>query len=204
MHGSRVGAVVLAAGASSRLGTPKQLVQLRGESLLRRAARAALTAGCTPVVVVTGANAEPSRMELSEFDVREVFNGDWRSGLASSIRAGVEALVVADADVDAAVLMVCDQPRATADVVSALIAAHHVSGNPIVASAYRDSVGVPALFGRALFAELVQLEGEGGAKRFIERHASEAYMVPFPGGAVDVDTLADVAALAITPAADPL
>ncbi|HKG12318.1 MAG TPA: NTP transferase domain-containing protein, partial [Pyrinomonadaceae bacterium] len=93
-----VGAVILAAGSSSRMGSPKQTLQYGGESLLRRAALAALGAGCRPVIVVTGANAELSRRELDGLDVREVLNTLWETGMASSVRAGVEGLVGADAD----------------------------------------------------------------------------------------------------------
>src|SRR5918998_1610148 len=93
---TRVGAVILAAGSSSRMGSPKQTLQYRGVSLLRRAALAALGAGCSPVVVVTGAHAELSRRELDGLNVREVLNNVWETGMASSVRAGVEALAGAD------------------------------------------------------------------------------------------------------------
>lgn len=190
-----VGAVILAAGSSSRMGSPKQTLQYRGKSLLRRAALAALGAGCHPVIVVTGANAELSRSELEGLDVREVLNTGWESGMASSVRAGVAGLVSADVDVGATVLMLCDQPHVTAAVVSDLIAAHRASGSPVVASTYSGSFGVPALFVGALFAELTGLEGKSGAKEVINRHASEAYFLPFRDGEVDVDTPADFARL---------
>ena len=190
-----VGAVVLAAGPSSRMGSPKQTLQYRGMSLLRRAALAALGAGCSPVVVVTGAHAELSRRELDGLDVREVLNHRWEAGMASSVRAGVEGLANADTAADAAVLLLCDQPHVNAEVISALIEAHHVTGCPVVASAYGGSFGVPALFVRALFAELARLEGAAGAKQVIERHASEAHFLPFRGGEVDVDTPEDFSRL---------
>lgn len=190
-----VGAVVLAAGSSSRMGVPKQTLQYRGESLLRRAALAALGAGCRPVVVVTGANAELSRRELEGLDVREVFNPLWETGMASSIRAGVEALISADAA--AAVLLLCDQPHITADVISRLVETRRATGSPVVASVYGGGFGVPALFGRTLFAELTRLEGVAGAKQVIKRHASEAHFLPFRGGEVDVDTPDDFSRLII-------
>jgi molybdenum cofactor cytidylyltransferase len=190
-----VGAIVLAAGSSSRMGSPKQALQYRGESLLRRAALAALDAGCRPVIVVTGANAELSRRELDGLDVREVFNTLWETGMASSVRAGVEGLLSAEADVAAAVLLLCDQPHVTADVISSLVAAHRANGSPVVASMYGGSFGVPALFGRTLFDELARLEGSAGAKQVIKRHASEAHFLPFPGGEVDVDTPDDFSRL---------
>jgi molybdenum cofactor cytidylyltransferase len=194
-NSTRVGAVVLAAGSSSRMGRPKQILRYRGESLLRRAALAALGAGCGPVVVVTGAHAELSRRELEGLDVREVLNELWETGMASSVRAGVECLVGVSPDVDAAVFILCDQPHVNAETVSGLVAAHRVTGRPVVASAYGGGFGVPALFGRELFGELSQLEGAAGAKRVIEMHAPEAHFLSFPRGEVDLDTPDDLARL---------
>lgn len=191
----KVGAVILAAGSSSRMGRPKQTLQFEGNSLLRRAALAALGAGCGPVVVVTGAHAELCRRELDGLDVREAFNASWESGMASSVRAGIEGLISMDAGVAAAVLLLCDQPHVTSHVISSLIAAHHASGRPVIASTYGGSFGVPALFSRTLFTELTQLEGMSGAKEVIKRHASEAHFLPFAEGSVDVDTPADFSRL---------
>ncbi|HYG82596.1 MAG TPA: nucleotidyltransferase family protein [Pyrinomonadaceae bacterium] len=196
-----VGAVVLAAGSSSRMGTPKQLLRFRGQSLLRRAALAALTAECRPVIVVTGANAAQSREELRGLDVREAVNDRWETGMASSVRAGVSALLEADASASAVVLMLCDQPYVTGEVVAALVAAHRDTGRPVVASRYGGGFGAPALFARPLFAELAQLEGASGAKHVIRRHAAEAQFVPFPGGETDVDTPDDFSRLLSTQAA---
>jgi molybdenum cofactor cytidylyltransferase len=177
------------------MGSPKQTLQFRGVSLLRRAALAALGAGCGPVIVVTGAHSELSRREVDGLDVREVLNTLWETGMASSIRAGVEGLVSADADSAAAVLLLCDQPHVTTHVISGLVAAHRSTGRPVIASTYRGSFGVPALFSRELFAELARLEGATGAKQIIKRHASEAHFLPFQGGEVDVDTPDDFSRL---------
>jgi molybdenum cofactor cytidylyltransferase len=190
-----VGAVVLAAGASSRMGSPKQTLRFRGESLLRRAVLAATGAGCRPVVVVTGAHAELCRRELEGLDVQEVFNASWETGMASSVRAGIEGLVGMDANVSAAILLLCDQPHVTSDVISSLLAAQQATGRPIIASTYGESFGVPALFRGTLFKELMQLEGMSGAKEIIKRHALEAHFLPFPCGEVDVDTPHDFSRL---------
>ncbi|HLM57503.1 MAG TPA: nucleotidyltransferase family protein [Pyrinomonadaceae bacterium] len=190
-----VGAVILAAGSSSRMGRPKQTLHYRGESLLRSAALAALGAGCRPVVVVTGAHAELSRRELDGLDVREVSNPLWETGMASSIRAGVEGLLGAAPAAAAAVLMLCDQPHVTAEVISGLLAAHRDTGSPVVACEYGGSFGVPALFARSLFDELARLEGAAGAKQVVKRHASEAHFLSFPKGEVDVDTPEDFSRL---------
>lgn len=190
-----VGAVILAAGASSRMGRPKQTLKFQGKSLLRRAALAALSAKCRPVIVVTGAHSEMSRREFEGLDVLEVFNASWETGMASSVRAGVEGLVSRDAEVAGAVLMLCDQPHVTADVISRIVAVFHSTGRPVIASTYEWSFGVPALFNSTLFAELMRLEGRAGAKEVIKRHASEAHFIPFQGGEVDLDTPDDFSRL---------
>jgi molybdenum cofactor cytidylyltransferase len=190
-----IAAVILAAGSSSRMGSPKQALQFRGTSLLRRTALAALDARFDPVIVVTGAFAELSRRELDGLNVREVLNPLWETGMASSIRTGIEELLRVDPEAEAAVLMLCDQPYVTTDVVLGLVAAHRAMGRPVVASTYAGSFGVPALFSRTLFAELAQLEGKSGAKEIIKRHASEAHFLAFQNGDVDVDTPDDFSRL---------
>ena len=190
-----VGAVILAAGSSSRMGTPKQTLQFDGNSLLRRTALAALGAACRPVVVVTGAHAELCRLELEGLDVCEKFNAAWETGMASSVRTGIECLVNVDPNTAGTVLLLCDQPHVTSNMISTLIKTHHDTGRPVIASSYAGSFGVPALFSRKLFGELTQLEGTSGAKEIIKRHASDAHFLPFPEGEVDVDTPNDFARL---------
>jgi len=194
-----VGAVILAAGSSSRMGTPKQILQFEGSSLLRRATLAALGAKCRPVVVVTGAHAELCRRELDGFEVAEAFNPKWETGMGSSVRVGIECLMNIDADIAGAVLLLCDQPHVTSDLISTLVATHHTTGSPIIASAYAGSFGVPALFSRTLFKELVQLDGTSGAKEIIKRHASDAHLLPLPECETDVDTPDDFANLTTAP-----
>lgn len=185
---SMCGAVILAAGSSSRMGSPKQTLQFKGNSLLRRAALAALGASCSPVVVVIGANADSCRRELDQLAVREAFNPNWETGMASSIRAGIEELVSMEPDAAAAVILLCDQPHVTSEVVSSLISTRQATGKSIIASAYGGSFGVPALFSKTLFPELTTLEGRSGAKEIIKKHVSSAHLLPFPQGEVDVDT----------------
>jgi molybdenum cofactor cytidylyltransferase len=191
----KVGAVILAAGSSSRMGRPKQILQFEGNSLLRRATLAALAAKCRPVIVVTGANAEVCRRELYGLEVWEAFNASWETGMASSVRAGIESLMNIEADVSASLILLCDQPHVTSDIISNLVATHHATGRPIIASAYAGSFGVPALFTKTFFRELTQLEGASGAKEIIKRHVSEAHFVSFAEAEVDVDTPDDFACL---------
>lgn len=128
-------------------------------------------------------------------NVLELLNPLWETGMASSVRAGVEALDGADAEADAAVLLPCDQPHVTAEVISDLVAAHRATGALVVASVYGGGFGVSALFGRPLFVELAQRGGAAGAKQVIKRYAAEAHFLPFPGGEVDVDTPGDFSRL---------
>jgi molybdenum cofactor cytidylyltransferase len=190
-----VGAVILAAGPSTRMGMPKQLLQFGGETMLRRAASVALEAGCRPVVVVTGAHAARSREALCGLDVREAENPQWESGISSSVRVGIEAVVAVNPEAVAVVLMLCDQPFMTRDIITGLVRAHRETNCSIVASRYGGSYGVPALFGKAHFAGLTTLEGAAGAKQVIQKHLPKVHLLPFPEGEIDVDTPDDFARL---------
>jgi len=193
--GERIGAVILAAGASSRMGKPKQLLKYGGQTLVRRAVLAARGAECNPVVIVTGAHGEELKEELHGLNLREANNPEWESGIGSSIRAGIQAVVKANDKVTALILMLCDQPFVTSDVLSGLITTHREGGGEIVASSYGGTIGVPALFGKAFFAELVRLESGAGAKQVIQRHLTQVHLLPFPQGEIDLDTPADFARL---------
>jgi molybdenum cofactor cytidylyltransferase len=190
-----VGAVILAAGPSTRMGEPKQLLEFCGQSLLRRAASLALESGCRPVVVVTGANAAASRESLRGLDVREAENRQWESGISSSVRVGIEAIVRLNPEAVAVVLMLCDQPFATRDIIAGLVRAHRETSSSIVASSYGNSHGVPALFSSIHFTELRALEGAAGAKQVIAKHLPKVHLLPFPEGVIDVDTPDDFARL---------
>ena len=190
-----VAAVVLAAGPSTRMGQPKQLLEFRGEILLKRAALSALEAGCRPVVVVTGAYADISRKALRGIDVIEARNEQWKLGIGSSVRAGVEAVIEAAPGVDAVVLMLCDQPFATREVIARLIKSRHETGRAIIASSYAESYGAPALFSREHFVELSALSADVGAKHIIQKHLARVHIVPFPEGKIDIDTPEDFAQL---------
>lgn len=190
-----IGAVILAAGGSSRMGTPKQLLRFDEESLLRRAARAALEAHCAPVIVVVGASADLAKREVADLAAIVVENCEWRSGMASSVRAGVRGAVVNDPQLEAIVVLLCDQPHVTPAVVENLMAAHRRTAAKVVASSYGSTFGVPALFGRRLFEELTRLESASGAKQLIAEHSSDVVFVAFAGGEIDVDTPADYARL---------
>ncbi len=183
--------MILAAGGSARLGRPKQLLELHGEPLVRRAARAATAAGFSPVVVVTGAASAEVGAALAGEPVAVVENPDWRAGVAGSIRRGLAAVLALRPDARGVLLAVCDQPRVDAAHLASLAAALADGAHVIAASSYAGTVGVPALFERATFGELEALAGDQGAKPVVTRAPDRVAAVPLPGGEWDVDTEAD-------------
>jgi CTP:molybdopterin cytidylyltransferase MocA len=172
-------AVILAAGASSRLGQPKQLVEIGGETLLERTVRAAEDAGCWPVVVVLGAEARHVMSQCPLRSVAVIVNPAWREGMASSLRLGVAAIT----SWDGVLLMTCDQPAVTAEHLQALTA----SGE-IASSAYGGQRGVPAYFPAAAFSDLLQLRGDSGARDLL----NQTRTIDLPGGELDIDTATDL------------
>ena len=191
----RFGIVLLAAGASRRMGRPKQLLVIGGQPLVVRAAVAALSSAAWPVVVVLGAHAKDIRPVLARLPVLVAENPAWAEGMASSVRAGVDTLRTFSRSLDGALVAVADQPAFSAEVVARLVATRHATGRGIVAARYSGRLGVPALFAREHFAALAALTGEDGARHFLAAHAAEAAPVDLPELAFDLDTPEDLAAL---------
>ena len=179
---------MLAAGGSTRLGQPKQLLKLDGEALVRRAARMAIEAGCSPVHVVLGADGERVARALDGVAARAVVNAEWKLGLASSIRTGVTSLAELTPQPQNILITVCDQPRLSVVVIEKLIARHRNSDVKITASSYAGAIGVPAIFSAEIYEELLALECDQGAKSVIARHANDVTTVAFAGGEIDIDT----------------
>lgn len=183
--------VVLAAGSSSRLGHPKQLVVFEEKTLLRRAAETALgvkkTGWETPVGVVLGANADACRRKLAGLNVTLLENPDWPEGIASSVRV---AVAWAEAHcADGLLLLLCDQPFVTADLLETFLETFEKTAQSLVASDYGDGVrGVPVLVGKRFFAELKTLHGDRGAQGLLKRYPDVVATVPFPEGRFDLDT----------------
>lgn len=195
---AEVGIVVLAAGGSSRLGTPKQLLMYGDRSLLRRSAETAVDARIGPVVVVLGAGAEQLSDELDGLNVAIVENAEWRNGIGSSIRAGVQRVLMGNAAGEAVVLMLCDQPLVTPNVIRRLVERYRETRAPIVACAYGDTLGVPALFDAECVDDLLRLPDGQGAKDLIASFGSRVASIHVPAAVVDVDTQDDYAQLLAT------
>jgi molybdenum cofactor cytidylyltransferase len=179
--------IILAAGASSRLGRPKQLLPWQGKTLLQHAVQMAQTITTQPVVV-TGANADQLAAGLHHNPVQIVFNPEWQQGIASSIRCGLQTLLNRTPSPDQVIFMVCDQPFVTTELLLELINERQNTHQPIVASAYGDTLGIPALFDKTMFAQLLDLQGDTGAKNIISQHNAQTARVAFPEGAFDIDT----------------
>jgi len=186
-----IGAVILAAGGSSRFGQPKQLLPFRGKTLIRTIIDAACEAGCSPVVVVIGSNGETIHPEVAHANVLEVRNTNWQRGIGSSIRSGVQALTDHAPDVQAILLLVCDQPAVSAPFIERLIATREATKKDIVASSYAGTAGVPAVFNRSLLKELLAIGDESGAKSIILKNPERVGQFAFPEGAIDIDTWED-------------
>ena len=189
----RFGCIILAAGPSSRMGEPKQLIQIDGRPLVVLAVEAALASPVWPVVVVLGANAERIRPSLARLPVIAVENAAWPEGMASSIRTGITVLRQFARALDGAVVALCDQPAFSADAILRLIAAQRETGRGIAAAQYIGRRGAPALFMRSHFDALASLTGEEGARALLNGHSESVAAVALPELAADLDTPEDVA-----------
>jgi molybdenum cofactor cytidylyltransferase len=192
----RLAAVVLAAGASTRLGVPKQLIEFRGERLVRRAARATGEAGASPVIVVLGADAATIAQELEGLPfTATVTNEHWRDGLARSLATGIGEVQRVDARADGVLITTADQPLVTGDALRRLLDAY-CEGARLVAAEYSGTIGVPAVIGREHFDALLALEGDAGAGRWLRGKGDAVRRIPLLEAAVDIDTVEDTAMLA--------
>lgn len=191
----RFGVVILAAGASTRMGTPKQLLAVEGQPLVARAVSAALASPAWPVVVVLGAQAGQIRPVLARLPVLVAENPAWGEGMASSIRAGITTLQQFSRSLDGVLVALCDQPAFTAAVIAQLLEARQAGGRSIVAARYQGRNGAPALFLREHFPALAVLTGEEGARTLLNGTPEQVTAVDLPALAIDLDTPADYAAL---------
>jgi molybdenum cofactor cytidylyltransferase len=188
-----VAALVLAAGASRRLGQPKQLLIHEGETLLARSVRQAREAGAEPVLVVVGAQAALIGAAVPADGAVVVMNEEWAQGIASSIHAGVKGL---DADARGVLILACDQPRLSAVHLRGLIETFAAQSEPsIVASTYAGVFGIPAIFPRKAFPDLLALKGDKGARVLLMQPPCAMIALPFDGGEVDIDRPDDLAQL---------
>ncbi|HKB70303.1 MAG TPA: NTP transferase domain-containing protein [Thermoanaerobaculia bacterium] len=184
-----VAAVVLAAGASSRMGSAKPLLKAGEETLVARAVRIAAEAGCRPVLAVVHDSAVA--IEAEREGARAVFNERWTEGMSTSIAAGI-ARAAADPNVEAALILACDQVRIAVLDLAGLLRAFELGAFAAAADYGNGAYGIPAVFARSAFPMLEDLVGDAGAKRLLTEHAAEVRLVAMPRAAFDVDRAGDL------------
>lgn len=188
---SNIAIVILAAGTSARMGSPKQLLSYKNKNLLRHTVDEALATGCESVFVVLGANLDLLRNELRDKPVSVIENKHWQEGMSSSIRCAVEKIAGTILRPDSIIFMVCDQPYVSSSLLLSLIAKKQETNLPIIASSYEDKSGTPALFHRSMFPALMELTGDKGARKLIADNPEKVATISFPEGITDIDTVAD-------------
>lgn len=187
-----VGVVLLAAGASRRLGRPKQLLQYKGRMLLENAMSAAIASYASPVILVLGAHAGLIQEQIDCSAVHRVVNEEWQEGMASSIRCGIAELQKIAPSASGVLLMTCDQPHVNDDLLNRLMNCQPESGKPIIACSYGGIQGVPAYFDRSLFSQLLELRGDVGARRIIQSNPQLIELISFEEGCWDIDREEDL------------
>lgn len=183
--------VLLAAGSSSRMGSSKQLLQVTGEPMLVAAVRTALAASPYVTVVLGHRAAELSKL-LEDFLVHAEEHTEWKKGMGSSLKAGIQAVQSSVPLADAVLVTLCDQPKVTSAHLQQLIQLAGTSAKKIIASSYNGTLGVPALFKRDLFMSLMDIADDAGASKLIRQHANDTEAIRFEGAGVDLDTPGDV------------
>ncbi len=161
--------------------------------MVRLAAETAILSGMQPVIVVTGAYTDEITRVLSGLPITQVWNADWATGMAGSIKTGLKAATELAPALDALIFMVCDQPKVTTTLLLNLLEKQQETHKPIVASAYMDILGTPALFTSEFFQALLELSGDSGARKMIKTFGDQVASIDFPEGIIDIDTKNDYA-----------
>jgi molybdenum cofactor cytidylyltransferase len=183
--------ILLAAGSSSRMGTSKQLLFINDETLLERSSRAALNCGVPNIFVVLGANAQNHLELLKNLPVNVIINPDWKKGMGNSLKTGLSKTLKVKPNLQAVIILVCDQPYLQKENIQALINKFSETKKPIIASKYADIIGVPVLFEKQMFDEILKSEDQHGAKKIINQNSMLVETVDFINGETDLDTPED-------------
>ncbi|WP_029288346.1 NTP transferase domain-containing protein [Pedobacter sp. R20-19] len=184
------GIVILAAGNSSRLGQPKQLLAFKQTTLIEHTIKAAWQANFQPIIVVLGAYAKEIQEKLPA-EVNLVINNNWSAGMSSSITAGVAALIKQSPMIENIIIAVSDQAFITAEIFQALKQKQISTKKGIVASTYAKTTGTPVLFNKQYFPQLLSLTGNNGAKSMLKLHGNDVATIAFALGNIDIDTETD-------------
>lgn len=186
-----IGIIVLAAGSSRRMKKSKQLLEFEGVTLLRRAALAASESVCQPVMVILGADFENIKAEVEDLPVEICLNKNWQNGLSSSIATGIKCLLKAEPNVSAAIITLADQPFVTSKHINSFAEKFYQLKKPLIAAEYSGTIGVPALFAKEVFDDLIGLSGDRGAKSFLAQRRADLEIIKLPEAVSDIDTPSD-------------
>lgn len=192
---NKTGIIILAAGNSSRLGRPKQLLEYKESTLLKNTISEALKIKNALILVVTGANHDTIQKEFNFPEIKICLNADWQNGMSSSIVKGLSDLLNINPDCEQCIFAVCDQPFVTNLIFENLIIEQDKTKKGIIASAYSETLGTPVLFDKKYFKELLNLTGQEGAKKLIKKHSEYTASISFEKGNVDIDTEDDYSKL---------
>ncbi|WP_339921957.1 nucleotidyltransferase family protein [uncultured Cyclobacterium sp.] len=187
----KTGTILLAAGNSSRLGKPKQLINYKGHTLLQNIANIALVSTQGPVIVVEGHSNYPLS---SDPKLSKIVNLDWKKGMGSSLKLGLKMLMENDLP-DQVLILLSDQPMVNIELIHRLLDTKARSNLPIVASYYQNSPGVPAIFDKSVFDQLKLMPDGEGAKKILISNPKLVALVNFEAGKIDIDTPSDLIAL---------
>ena len=183
--------ILLAAGNSSRMGRPKQLLDYRGKTLVQHMADIALGTAASLVIVVTGSYSDEVIASLEGRNVVVAFNSQWEEGMASGIVSGLQKALADSPSIDNVILAVCDQPFVTSDFLSKLLFLKNKCKKTVVSSRYVNTIGTPVLFDKKHFTALLGLKGKEGAKKLLKLLNDDMVTLPLENGEVDIDTEAD-------------
>ncbi|MHA4895402.1 nucleotidyltransferase family protein [Pedobacter sp. PWIIR3] len=190
------GIIILAAGSSSRLGKPKQLLVFRGKTLLQNVSNTALNTSCRPIVVVLGAYAEEISKIHHHPDITYVVNHNWQEGMSSSIATGISEMLHQQPDLEDIIITVADQAFIDSQIFDGLLQRRIQTSKTIIACQYGDTIGTPVLFNKTLYHQLLALTGDQGAKKIIAAQPDQLSLIEFPLGHIDIDTAEDFSKLA--------
>jgi molybdenum cofactor cytidylyltransferase len=182
------GIIILAAGASRRMGRPKQLLEIEGENLLNRVIRMAKASDFEAVSVVVGAHIELILPEIDSTGVEVFLNPDWESGMSSTLACGLKHTLRAFPELESVLILLVDQPFITVELINRFLIIYQTEHPKLIAARYADVHGVPALFDKSLFPDLLGQQGQAGARKLIKAYEKELVAVDFPEGKMDLDT----------------
>jgi molybdenum cofactor cytidylyltransferase len=183
------GIIILAAGASTRMGEAKQNLSFKGLTLLQTALKTAINSKTNTVAVVLGANVDAIYPTIGTEPVNIFKNEHWEEGMGTSISYGLNELLKLQPGLSSVLFMLTDQPLVNRDFINKLI--DKAAPGKIIASSYNDTLGPPVLFDKQFFGEILKMNGNEGAKRIIQKHQKAVIEIPFPFGAFDIDTPED-------------